>query len=162
MDHRSRLGLEKLDKMTKVSYNYHIILVLDSPQPRWALISSPSIKLKDSKRPDTNDQCTSPWRLSWQCPGTQIFWRINVTKTRVSEDGRWSRVPVAGTQKWQSGLLRPGRLNLRRVMMTLQRERGHHRQSTAWENSMEVETNYTCLAFWGQKAATVKTSPRRG
>ena len=32
MDHCSWLSLEKLDKMSKVSYNYHIILVLDSPQ----------------------------------------------------------------------------------------------------------------------------------
>lgn len=30
-DRRSRLGLEKLDKMTKVSENYNIHLVRDSP-----------------------------------------------------------------------------------------------------------------------------------
>ena len=35
---------------------------------------------------------------------------------------------------------------------------GHHRQSTAHKNGMEVETNYTCL---GQKAAVVKTPPRK-
>jgi hypothetical protein len=89
-DRRSRLGLEKLDKMTKVSENYNIHLVLDSPQPRLALTSSPSIRLKGSQRPNANDQCTRSQRLSWWCPGTRIFWRTNTMKTRVSEDVRWS------------------------------------------------------------------------
>ena len=42
------------------------------------------------------------------------------------------------------------------------RERGCHGRLTVRENSMEVEANYTCLAFWGRKAAAVKTPPRRG
>ena len=97
--------------------------------------------------------------------GTKFIWKrkkkkplsLNVTKTRVSEGGCWSRVPVAGAQRWQSGLLRPGRLNTRRVMMTKR-----HGRSTTWENGMEVETNSTCLAFQGREAAAVKTSPGRG
>ena len=47
-DHRSQLGLEKLDKMTKVSGKYNLHLVHNSPQPTLALISSPSIRLKGS------------------------------------------------------------------------------------------------------------------
>src|SRR5882762_4245313 len=122
MDRCSRLGLQKLDKMTKVSEKYDIHLAHDSPQPRSAPISSPSIRLMGSQRPNANDQCTSPWRLSWRCPGTRIFWRTNTMKTRASEDVRWSRVLVAGGRRWQSGSVRPGRLNLRRVTTT-RRER---------------------------------------